>query len=493
LIYINALLLRNEFAPSQAAIDAGPNPAGRSLVLNERRRVPAIALILGLALLLRCLLVLTWFVLDGDRLALHYPDTATYLAPAHSLLANGTFERDASPEIIRGPGYPLLLSLGLAVGSVEGVTISLQILLSVATVYLIYRCALTIDPRMKVALLAATLYAIEPLSVMYCCFLLTETLFTFLLVGFLFFLLRFLRDRATSSLCVAGLLLIASAFVRPVSYYLPIVIGGLLLVTTSRDRRVWQPVAWAAGFFLCCALPLGAWQLRNWHLTQYPGFSAIVESDLYFYQQAQVIAALEGRSLEDVQTKLGKFDPEVVFQQHPTWQGLSPGQLHVQMGVEAKQVIASHPLVYAGLHLRSILTALVTPGSGDVMRLTKSFGGRGQPITSTAGESSVIGRVASGGQVRIVVAVALSALAAVYVMVAICGCFQEIPWRFRWTLLAIGGYFWFVSCLPQPPARLRHPLMPILCLLAAHGITALIPRVRNAFSKTQVVNLLKPA
>ena len=464
-------------------------------MFDKRPKLPAIAGILALAALVRCLAILAWFLLSGDPQALHYLDTATYLAPAQSLLEHGTFERDSLPEIIRGPGYPLLLTLGLAARHVEAVTVALQILLSTATVYLIYRCALVLaDGQTRLALLAAAFYAVEPLSVVYSCTLLTETLFTFLIVSFLLALIHFLKHDSARSLLIAAMFLSASAFVRPVSYYLPLVVAGVLLFAAPRDRRFWRPVGVATAFLLVCALPVGAWQMRNWQLADYPGFSAIVENGLYFYQQAAVTASLEGRSLEEVQGELGILDPQRVLEQHPEWQGLSAGELHVRMGAAAKRVIREHPLMYAKNHLRNIFALLITPGSGDVVRLTGNFGRDGQADGDQAASlrATSIGslaNVAAGGRARIATALLLSGIAAVYLLLACYGCFQRMPARLRWMLIAIGGYFWFVSCLPQPPARLRHPLMPILCLLAAYGVSALIARTREQASKKQLARL----
>ena len=448
-------------------------------MINFRQRLPVIAGILALAALLRCLAILAWFLLNGDTEALHYPDSATYLAPAQSLLEHGTLERNGSPEIIRGPGYPLLLTLGLAAGHVEAVTVALQILFSVATVYLIYRSALELaDGQTRTALIAAAFYAVEPLSVVYCCFVLTETLFTFLIASFLFALIHFLKYDSARSLLTAAVLLSASAFVRPVSYYLPLVVASVLLFAAPRNRGFWRPVGLTTGFLLACAIPLGAWPVRNWQLADYPGFSAIVEYNLYFYQQAAVTASLEGRSLEDVQAELGVTDPQRVLQQHPEWKDFSKGELHVRMGTTAKQFIRQHPLTYAKNHLRNIFSLLITPGSSDVVRLAGNFGGKIHASRDQVNSSGSLGTVAAGGRGRIVTALFLAGIAAAYLMLASYGCYQHLPARQQWTLIAIGAYFWFVSCLPQPPARLRHPLMPILCLLAAYGVSALIARAR---------------
>ncbi len=60
----------------------------------------------------------------ADLHTLHTDDTPTYLAPAESLLASGTFYGGTVPEIFRTPGYPLLLTAGLWAGHVELITVA---------------------------------------------------------------------------------------------------------------------------------------------------------------------------------------------------------------------------------------------------------------------------------------------------------------------------------------------------------------------------------
>lgn len=251
------------------------------------------------------------------------------------------------------------------------------------------------DGQTRIALLAAALYAIEPLSVVYSCLMLSETLFTFLIASFLPALIHYLKRDSARSLLIAAVFLSASAFVRQVSYYLPLVVTAVLLVAAPRDRRFWRPVGLATGFLLACALPLGAWQVRNRQLADYGGFSAIVENGLYFYQQAAVTASLEGRSLEEVQADLGILDPQRVLGQHPEWQGLSDGELHVRMGAEARRVIRQHPLTYAKNHLRNIFSLLITPGWGDVVKLTGTFGDKTQGSGDKTASSGSLGTVPS--------------------------------------------------------------------------------------------------
>ena len=140
--------------------------------------------ILIVAFLLRSALPLSAWLLNHDPNVFFSSDTKGYICPAESLITNGTFSCEGRPEILRTPGYPLLLFPGLLLGRFEAFTIGLQIIFNVVTVLLVYKTSLVVFDNHKAALLASVLYAIEPLSITYCCYLLTETLFTFFIMLF---------------------------------------------------------------------------------------------------------------------------------------------------------------------------------------------------------------------------------------------------------------------------------------------------------------------
>jgi hypothetical protein len=90
--------------------------------------------VLGLALFLRTLLPILGYFYTRDDTIVYTPDTVSYIVPARELIAHHRFFSNGAPEIIRTPGYPLLLTAGLLLGRLESVTIALQILLSCFTV-----------------------------------------------------------------------------------------------------------------------------------------------------------------------------------------------------------------------------------------------------------------------------------------------------------------------------------------------------------------------
>ena len=155
----------------------------------ERHRVLPLVSVLLFALLLRGALFAAAWHYSADLQTLHTGDTPTYLTPAESLLADGTFSAGtipsgtfsnvtssggtfsntnsssvAVPEIYRTPGYPLFLTAGLRAGHVELVTVALQAVLSLASILLVYHLAWKLTASSTAALLASLLVAMEPLS-----------------------------------------------------------------------------------------------------------------------------------------------------------------------------------------------------------------------------------------------------------------------------------------------------------------------------------------
>lgn len=160
--------------------------AGRTTHFN-------IYLILGLAFLLRTLLPTFAYLYTRDTTIFYGPDTETYVVPAQELIAHHRFSTHGAPEISRTPGYPFFLIPGLLLRHSVPITIVLQVLLSCFTVYLVYRVAYLLFNAERIAITAAALYAIEPVSVLYAGVILTETLFAALVMLWLYFLLGYLN------------------------------------------------------------------------------------------------------------------------------------------------------------------------------------------------------------------------------------------------------------------------------------------------------------
>jgi len=451
--------------------------------LNESSRwwTPRLAGPLIAAAVIRVMLLVAVLARSGAG-TLCQGDTASYLEPGRNLLFHGRFVADGVPEIFRTPGY----SIFLAITSLAGLpaAAAINVILSVFSVLLVWRLGRACFGVERIALVAAWIFAFEPVSVLYSVTLMSETLFLVLFLLSLERLAEFLRGHRLQALAVAGLWLAAATFVRPISYYLPVALALGLFIALAREKGLrWK----APAVLLISVMPwLAAWQIRNWVETGYGGFSSVSEKNLYFGVATGVTAQVERRTF-DIRTGLGnlgyfenpdhpgQFDPSpAYFARHPEQTEWSQGQEATFMRSEAFRVIRGHPGVYLRLCFNSLLRTVFEPGAGVLEHLLHP----NSPVHR-------IGFNADNGLARQAILLAETypwiaaekaffgfMLMTLYVF-AVRGVFRSsVHNSCLWLLLETSFYFLAVAAAGAGPlgeARFRLPVMPAVCLLAAAG------------------------
>lgn len=434
-----------------------------------------IATILVTALAVRAVLAISAWLVTNDLTVFHSPDTISYLAPAREMLSSGTFTVRGEPELVRTPGYPLLLLPGLWLGQLEGITIALQIALSVVTVAGVFVLANRVLDNERTALVAAALYAIEPLSVVYSVMLLTETLFTALIVWGMAFVVKYIRDSVTPSLVVGTVLLAASAYVRPASYFLPFLLLALLGVSNAvrHNWRVFPRLAAAAASAIAAVAP---WQLRNRALG-FDGMSAITVESVYFYHAAAVRAAHSGRPFREVQAAMGYSNDSLYVELHPEQRGWTPGHRFEFMAADGRREVLQDLPLSARIYLSGSLRVLLDPGAIDLLKLHKLYPASGGLLNTivTHGLAKGLAELLRTNAIAIALLALLGlALAGSYAM------------ALRWLvaskrlldptvmlLVATAVYFIAISGGPAGLNRFRHPVMPFVCVWAAAGLATM--------------------
>ena len=145
-------------------------------------------------------------------------------------------------------------------------TITLQIILSLITLYFTLCLTTQITNSPKIKRSVGYLAAIEPISIIYTSQLLTETLFTTLVTAGLYTLLQAQTSR--KKMILAAILYACATYTRPIGYYLPIV----LLIPLIYTRYPLKSLI----LFMHIAMGLpGLWQVRNYSVANYTSFSAI--------------------------------------------------------------------------------------------------------------------------------------------------------------------------------------------------------------------------
>jgi len=402
------------------------------------------------------------------------PDAPEYLAPMHAML-RGSFSTPSGPELKRTPGYPIFLMLTGMAGNHPLLSVTFQILLACLSVFLVYRTGMLLLQSEWVAILCAGLYAVEPISIFYSVLLFAEALFTALVLLFIYQTVRYLRSPSWSSLLWGAVALSASVYVKPVAYYLPVfcALGFAFLPAFVRPQ---VRAVRATAFLAICVVLIGAWQVRNYVETGYSGFTSLSDTQLYTYNAAGVLAHREHLDFFAERDKLDHAS-------HPEQATWSIARKLAFQKHEALHIIAEDPLLYAKLHLRGMVTAVLDPAGTDILRhlgLYPTIGGL-ESMVVNQGIAKTLWWVLVHKPLVSVLTIAIGAITAAYYMLAILG----IPSIFKQpaifaALLLIAFYFILVAGGPAGMGRYRYPIMPIVALFAGAGLARLIQPLRRA-------------
>jgi 4-amino-4-deoxy-L-arabinose transferase-like glycosyltransferase len=221
---------------------------------RAKRLLVPVALLFALAALLR----LGFWAWHGTRFG---GDTADYFLLAENLLRHHAYSLHETapflPSIRRAPVYPWFIIVSGLGSLAPAPVIVAQILLDAATTALVFVLGQTVATR-KGAAAAALFYGLHPGAIAASFALLTETLFTFLLVSALTLLtFGLLRDKRKLT-ATAGAVLGAAALCRPLALLYPCVLLIILLGWRAAPRRF----AHAGLFLIAAALILAPWAWR---------------------------------------------------------------------------------------------------------------------------------------------------------------------------------------------------------------------------------------
>lgn len=461
--------------PSSAERVAGASWAGRTHLSGGAARAPAWVAIALMALGVRAALAIPAL---GDVSRFYVaPDSYEYEQLAVNLLAgHGYSQADASPyppDVRRTPVYPLLLAAVYALaGQQPGVAVGANVLLGVLA------CVLTVALASRLfgsgpGVLAGLLLALDLTSAAYSLVLMTETLFTVVLLLAVLAAAIYLRRGGARPLALAALGCGVATLVRPIGVFLPVLIGpALALLRTGASRRA-RVLCGSLFVLLALALPLG-WTVRNYQAAGVAQLTSLVAINAYYHRAAAVEAQRRGVPAEVVRRELAQrrgADGSELSEE--------PADL-AAMERRAWETIRADPIGYAVSHLQGVGRLL---GPDREVSLQLRAGG---PRPSGSPESLAAFVTADPAPhvetVGPVLYTATLQLALVYGLAAVglaAGLRRPADRPATLLLLIVLLYFLAVSG-PEAYARFRVPMMPFVALLAAVGARSAWASVSSA-------------
>lgn len=439
-----------------------------------------------LSFILRLALPLVAVALNnGDLTVFHRNDTKSYLLPAIELLDHGQFTSNGNPELLRTPGYVLFLIPGIILGNVEVVTIILQIILTCLTVYFVYKISLILFRNYQIATVSALLYAMDPISIYYTSSIMSETLFTFLTVLFIFYILNYLKSQQLRYLAIAAVFLTASIYVRPVNIYLPWATTLFILIFLIINKINYKKLVVHLSLFIFLSSSLtGLWQLRNNKVAAYPKFSSSADFNIYFNKAASVLASKEGIPHITWYEMREKY-----FAAHPEHKNFTRGKLLDSQGKKGKEIILENPWIYSKNHLKGMMISLLNP---SLMPFARAFGLHSDhqsteflDIYRNQGAINTLIILVQKKPLFLFLFLILEASLIFYLAFALLALFSKEFLLNSGSLfiLYVGSYLWSISSVPSA-SRYRVPIMPIICIMAGYGLFKVIQRIRAYKSAT---------
>jgi 4-amino-4-deoxy-L-arabinose transferase-like glycosyltransferase len=231
-------------------------------------------------------------------------DEWEYATLGHSLL-HGTFTLDGkNPDFFRTPGYPLLLTAIYSVADSPIAVIFVQILLVALSAVLIAKIGETVFSK-KVGFIAAILYALDPTTIISSFNILSDTLFMFVLLLCVYFVLQ-----KTSRLYVNAMLLGALAgylmLVRPIAeFVLPLLALWFACEVWQRcaevgKERLWFALRNALLVLVAAGVVVAPWLWRNYQERHVVALSSISSFNFLLFNLA-IFNAYQHNDSQDVE------------------------------------------------------------------------------------------------------------------------------------------------------------------------------------------------
>lgn len=255
-------------------------------------------LLLGLALRLTVFFILQPWTEQGREKILR-GDANGYHHLAVEIKEQGTFGA-TSPFLsaLRTPGYPGFIAFWyLFFGTRPWLVILVQIALDtilIATIFWFVKEIL----NQTVALIAALLYALDPLAIQYTNVLLSDSLFVFFIFISYVFLWKFLKEQKYKHLVLSAILIGIACYVRPIGLYLIIPNSLFLLFFVVKKRLQFKPIVSYMFLFGLILLP---WMTRNYHKHDHFFFSTSGNFNLLILYASDVEA--EAKNVSTVKLK----------------------------------------------------------------------------------------------------------------------------------------------------------------------------------------------
>ncbi len=441
--------------------------------------------VLALCLIARML----WFLAAGPfqmptRAQLDFSnDSQGYHDLAITLLDHGEFSRgaDRPPDALRTPGYPLFVAAIYSVGDRNPWVVMLfQYLLDTASCALLMlilaqRCG------MRVAFWAGLIYAFDPHMILYGGMLLSDSLFVFVLVTFLWIVNSLIAPAeskfAISGWLSSGIVIGIAALIRPAAQFLPVLVLGWMFFAYRRKIST----ALTYGFMLALgfSVAIAPWVLRNHRVFGHPGLSSSGPYNLLILNVAPAVAEIRELPFAETATRLLLEADSLAAAEGEDLRRMNEFDKAEYWSQTARDYFGKYPLPIALSYMKGVLFTFANLGTADIARVL------GRPSTALTDAHGVDEKLSGFISRKSALEICAGILAALMLLVTYAAIARGI-----WGVRNLGGnafpwlcaiciiYFAFIAG-GGGVARFRLPMVPFYAVFAGMGLAGFHESLRS--------------
>ncbi|MFC2169582.1 ArnT family glycosyltransferase [Acidobacteriota bacterium] len=439
------------------------------------------------ALLMLCLCVRV-FLFAGIKLknpsGFFQNDSYGYWKIAENLVNYGTFSQSdefpLAPDHSRTPVYPILIAAMIKLGFNAYSVIIVQLILSCLTCLLIVWMTYKLSGNYLSGLLAGLMIAVDVPSVVLANCLLTETLFTFLLVLSLSLLAVYLKNygmfgKRLRLLCASGIIMGTSVLCRPIALFLPIFMVGMILFFFHRINK--KIIISITIYSVICLLIIFPWIIRNQVVFGYPFVSTIGYRNMLNYRAAGIYAEKNNISLGNARSILSQKARSTYKGSQNDIVGMTKHQATV-----GASFILRNPAIYVRNHIKGLSNMLIKPIRSTI-DLQLGFSKEGNTLTvwgKGKRDLSISGILSKTSPLTFILLIFQMAIISVLWLACFWGIIKSFIKKDYLTcsiVLTLLIYFCLVSGGPEAYARFRVPLIPFIAIGAGVGLQSIIENI----------------
>ncbi|MCH8904223.1 MAG: glycosyltransferase family 39 protein [Bacteroidetes bacterium] len=436
------------------------------------RKFSSIYIIASFALLIR--LVLFFLQQSWDPIVLEESilvrDPLQYHQMAIDIMETGTFQ-SILPH--RTPGYPTFIFLIYSVfGTNPWVVLLLQILINIATLWLIYIIAKILFSK-SVALIGAFIYSVEPLAISNSLKLLSDTVFVFVVLAAIALFIFGLDRKKYLFLLYSAAIFGLATLIKPVTQYMPYM---LIILMLMHAKLTWSFKLKTVSLFLITFLSVTLmWNYRNYVVHGHFSYTSMNGLAL-LYSATYADVKKTGKPFEDVKEEF--FNKAIELGVDEDNSPFENAKLHKKVAID---YIKKNPKIYTTTYLHGILNIYTHLHTYEISRLIGVKGTR-LPYEYYA-PSNIFSKIKLFFTKKSLHEIVLGIMIGTYLLIVYIGFFRGsmIMYRnkeyfFLALLLLIILYFTLISGT-LGSARYKLPIIPIYTILSAVGIHYFIQRL----------------